>query len=123
MHRLLERNGMHVLTAVDGKEAMDVLLKHMPEVILLDIEMPIMDGYAVADRVRHDARLAAIPIIMVTMRTDEGSRNRARNAGVTCFLSKPLRGSELIFTIRHYTKADFGVRDIAADTDYGELIG
>jgi chemosensory pili system protein ChpA (sensor histidine kinase/response regulator) len=56
--RLLERNGMRVLTARDGVDAMEMLQEHTPDIILLDIEMPRMDGYEVATQVRADPRLS-----------------------------------------------------------------
>jgi len=74
--RLLERNGMRVLTAKDGVDAMALLQEHVPDVILLDIEMPRMDGYEVATHVRNDPRLADVPIIMITSRV--GDKHRAR---------------------------------------------
>ena len=78
--RLLERNGMRVMTAKDGVEAMSVLQEHMPDVILLDIEMPRMDGYEVATHVRNDPRMADVPIIMITSRVGrEAPRARHRD--------------------------------------------
>src|SRR3984957_14079167 len=69
--RLLERNGMRVLTARDGMDAVTLLAENLPDVILLDIEMPRMDGYEVAAHVRNDPRLHDIPIIMITSRVGE----------------------------------------------------
>ncbi|HEY5720300.1 MAG TPA: hybrid sensor histidine kinase/response regulator, partial [Gammaproteobacteria bacterium] len=69
--RLLERNGMRVLTAKDGLDAISVLQDHLPDVILLDIEMPRMDGYEVASHVRNDPRLKDVPIVMITSRVGE----------------------------------------------------
>jgi chemosensory pili system protein ChpA (sensor histidine kinase/response regulator) len=78
--RLLERNGMRVLTARDGVDAMEMLQEHTPDIILLDIEMPRMDGYEVATQVRADPRLSGIPIIMITSRVGEkASRARHRD--------------------------------------------
>ena len=80
--RLLERNGMRVLTARDGVDAMEMLQEHTPDIILLDIEMPRMDGYEVATQVRADPRLSGIPIIMITSRVGEKHRARAIEIGV-----------------------------------------
>src|SRR6185503_18286093 len=88
--RLLERNGMRVLTARDGVDAMEMLQEHTPDIILLDIEMPRMDGYEVATQVRADARLSGIPIIMITSRVGEKHRARAIEKR-TC--AKPTRGA------------------------------
>ncbi len=97
--RLLERNGMRVMTAKDGVEAMALLQEHTPDVILLDIEMPRMDGYEVASHVRNDARLADIPIIMITSRVGDKHRARAIELGVDDYLGKPYQESQLLDAI------------------------
>ncbi|MEZ5459131.1 MAG: response regulator [Steroidobacteraceae bacterium] len=97
--RLLERNGMRVLTARDGLDAVAVLAEHLPDVILLDIEMPRMDGYEVAAHVRNDARLRDIPIIMITSRVGEKHRARAIELGVTDYLGKPYQEAQLLEAI------------------------
>jgi chemosensory pili system protein ChpA (sensor histidine kinase/response regulator) len=97
--RLLERNGMRVLTARDGVDALEVLQEHTPDIILLDIEMPRMDGYEVASRVRSDARLAGIPIIMITSRVGEKHRARAIEIGVDDYLGKPYQEAQLLEAI------------------------
>ena len=94
--RLLERNGMRVLTANDGIEALSLLQEHVPDVILLDIEMPRMDGYEVAAHVRGDPRLADVPIIMITSRVGEKHRARAIEIGVDDYLGKPYQESQLL---------------------------
>ncbi len=94
--RLLERNGMRVVTAADGLEALALLQEHLPDVILLDIEMPRMDGYEVAANVRADARLADVPIIMITSRVGEKHRARAIELGVDDYLGKPYQESQLL---------------------------
>jgi chemosensory pili system protein ChpA (sensor histidine kinase/response regulator) len=97
--RLLERNGMRVITARDGMEAMSLLQEHTPDVILLDIEMPRMDGYEVASQVRNDARLADVPIIMITSRVSDKHRARAIELGVDDYLGKPYQESQLLDAI------------------------
>ena len=97
--RLLERNGMRVLTAKDGVEAMALLQEHVPDVILLDIEMPRMDGYEVASHVRTDARLVDVPIIMITSRVGDKHRARAIELGVDDYLGKPYQESQLLDAI------------------------
>ena len=94
--RLLERNGMRVLTAKDGVDAMALLQEHVPDVILLDIEMPRMDGYEVAAHVRNDPRLVDVPIIMITSRVGEKHRARAIEIGVDDYLGKPYQESQLL---------------------------
>ncbi len=97
--RLLERNGMRVLTARDGMDAVGLLQDHVPDIILLDIEMPRMDGYEVAAHVRNDARLKDVPIIMITSRVGEKHRARAIELGVDDYLGKPYQEAELLDAI------------------------
>jgi chemosensory pili system protein ChpA (sensor histidine kinase/response regulator) len=97
--RLLERNGMRVITARDGMDAVALLQDNIPDVILLDIEMPRMDGYEVAAHVRNDARLKDVPIIMVTSRVGEKHRARAIELGVDDYLGKPYQEAQLLDAI------------------------
>jgi chemosensory pili system protein ChpA (sensor histidine kinase/response regulator) len=97
--RLLERNGMRVVTAKDGLEAVSVLQDEIPDVILLDIEMPRMDGYEVASHVRNDPRLKDIPIVMITSRVGEKHRARAIELGVNEYLGKPYQEGQLLQAI------------------------
>ncbi|MBU6954167.1 Hpt domain-containing protein [Hahella sp. HN01] len=97
--RLLERNGMEVITAKDGVDAIALLQDHKPDVMLLDIEMPRMDGFEVASLVRHDERLKDVPIIMITSRTGQKHRERAISIGVNEYLGKPFQEKILLETI------------------------
>ncbi len=97
--RLLERNGMRVMTARDGADAVALLADNVPDIILLDIEMPRMDGYEVAAHVRADPRLHDIPIIMITSRVGDKHRARAIELGVDDYLGKPYQESQLIDAI------------------------
>ncbi|UTW44366.1 Hpt domain-containing protein [bacterium SCSIO 12696] len=93
--RFLEREGFNVLTAKDGADAMLLLREHDPDVMLLDIEMPRMDGFEVASRVRSMGRFADLPIIMITSRTGDKHRERALSLGVNHYLGKPYREEDL----------------------------
>jgi chemosensory pili system protein ChpA (sensor histidine kinase/response regulator) len=97
--RLLERNGMRVMTAKDGMDAVSILQENLPDVILLDIEMPRMDGYEVASHVRNDPRLKEIPIVMITSRVGEKHRARAIELGVNDYLGKPYQEAQLLDAI------------------------
>jgi len=97
--RLLERRGAKVLTARDGLDAITVLQEHEVDIILLDIEMPRMDGYQFATHVRNDQRLKAVPIIMITSRSGEKHRAKAIEIGVNDYLSKPYQESQLMAAI------------------------
>ena len=97
--RLLERHNMQVLTAKDGVDAITVLQDARPDVMLLDIEMPRMDGYELARHIRNTLELAHIPIIMITSRTGEKHRQRAMELGVNRYLGKPYQETELLENI------------------------
>jgi len=94
--RLLERNGYKVLTARDGVDAMGQLQEIRPDIMLLDIEMPRMDGFELATHMRNDERLQHVPIIMITSRTGEKHRQRASQIGVNDYLGKPYQENDLL---------------------------
>jgi chemosensory pili system protein ChpA (sensor histidine kinase/response regulator) len=94
--RFLQRNGMRAVTAKDGLDAISVISEHKPDIILLDIEMPRMDGYEFASHVRNDPRVADVPIIMVTSRVGDKHRARAIELGVNDYLGKPYQDAELL---------------------------
>lgn len=97
--RLLERHNMQVITARDGVDAITVLQETKPDVMLLDIEMPRMDGYELARHIRNTLELADIPIIMITSRTGEKHRERAMALGVNRYLGKPYQENDLLENI------------------------
>ncbi|MGV6826159.1 MAG: Hpt domain-containing protein [bacterium] len=97
--RLLERHNMDVITAKDGVDAVTVLQDQIPDIMLLDIEMPRMDGYELARHMRHTPELAQIPIIMITSRTGEKHRQRAMELGVKRYLGKPYQEADLLDNI------------------------
>jgi chemosensory pili system protein ChpA (sensor histidine kinase/response regulator) len=97
--RYLSKRGMDVLLAKDGVDALDQLRDNLPDVMLVDIEMPRMDGYEVATHVRNDPRLKDVPIIMITSRAGEKHRARAIELGVDDYLGKPYQESQLIDAI------------------------
>tara|TARA_R110002096_G_scaffold125907_1_gene272222 strand:- start:61667 stop:69013 length:7347 start_codon:yes stop_codon:yes gene_type:complete len=101
--RLLERNGMEVITAKDGLDAVAQLQDQKPDIMLLDIEMPRMDGFEVASFVRHDDNLRDMPICMITSRTGEKHRERALAIGVNEYLGKPFQETDLLKTIERLT--------------------
>jgi len=102
--RLLERHGYLVVTARDGVEAMEKLLELVPDVMLVDIEMPRMDGFDLTRNVRADKRLARVPIIMITSRTANKHQNYAKEIGVSYFLGKPYQEDDLIEKISGFLK-------------------
>jgi chemosensory pili system protein ChpA (sensor histidine kinase/response regulator) len=103
--RLLAREGYQVFTAKDGVDALEQLLDVLPDVLLVDIEMPRMDGFDFTRNVRADARLKDIPIIMITSRTADKHRSYAKEIGVNQYLGKPYQEEELLGLIADYIKA------------------
>jgi chemosensory pili system protein ChpA (sensor histidine kinase/response regulator) len=98
--RLLERNDMKVIAAKDGVDAVARLQEHTPDIILLDIEMPRMDGFELATHIRNEARLHHTPIIMITSRSGDKHRQRAMQIGVNRYLGKPFQEKDLLDNIR-----------------------
>jgi chemosensory pili system protein ChpA (sensor histidine kinase/response regulator) len=98
--RLLVREGYQVMLAKDGVDAMRQLQDAVPDVMLLDIEMPRMDGFDLTRNLRGDARWRGIPIVMITSRTADKHRNHALSLGVDVFLGKPFDEAELLRNVR-----------------------
>lgn len=97
--RILERNGMKVMSATDGVDATNQLQEAVPDLMLLDIEMPRMDGFELATYMRNEERLKNVPIIMITSRTGAKHKERALEIGVDQYLGKPYQEEELMKNI------------------------
>jgi chemosensory pili system protein ChpA (sensor histidine kinase/response regulator) len=97
--RFLEREGYNVITAKDGVDALQVLQDETPDVMLLDIEMPRMDGFEVAKNIRTTQRWKQLPIIMITSRTGEKHREHALSLGVNRYMGKPYQEEALLEAI------------------------
>jgi len=101
--RLLQREGFAVIAAKDGVDALQLLGEQLPDLILLDIEMPRMDGFEFAKTIKGDPKFVNIPIIMITSRTAEKHRSRAAELGVDLYLGKPYQEDELLRHLREMT--------------------
>jgi chemosensory pili system protein ChpA (sensor histidine kinase/response regulator) len=101
--RMLTREGYEVATAKDGVDALQQLQDMKPDCILLDVEMPRMDGFEFARNVRADAETKGIPIIMITSRTADKHRNHALEIGVNEYMGKPYQEDQLLALIKRYT--------------------
>ena len=99
---LLQRQGYQVLTATDGVAAMEILQTVRPDLLVLDVMMPRMDGYQVAEAVRADARLAEIPIIMLTAKAQDEDEEQGRIAGADVYLTKPFEPDALAERISRF---------------------
>lgn len=97
--RLLERYDMKVVAAKDGVDALAQLQEVVPDIMLLDVEMPRMDGFELATNMRNDEKLKNIPIIMITSRTGQKHRDRAASIGVNIYMGKPFTESDLMDNI------------------------
>jgi len=97
--RMLSRHDMKVITAKDGVDAVSQLQEIKPDVMLLDIEMPRMDGYEVASHVKNDDRLKDLPIIMITSRSGAKHKDKAMAIGVNKYMGKPFQEDELLKNI------------------------
>jgi chemosensory pili system protein ChpA (sensor histidine kinase/response regulator) len=94
--RVLDNHSIEVMTAQDGIDAIEQLHSRVPDLMLLDIEMPRMDGYELLDHVRADSRLRHVPVIMITSRAGQKHRKKARSAGANAYLTKPYQETELV---------------------------
>jgi chemosensory pili system protein ChpA (sensor histidine kinase/response regulator) len=103
--RLLEREGYQVLTAKDGLDALEQLKDLVPAVMLVDIEMPRMDGFDLTRLVRGDPRTRGVPIIVISSRTADKHRSQATQLGVNAFFGKPYPEAELLQSIAGFIAA------------------
>ena len=99
---LLEYKGYEVLVAKDGKHGLEIAVQEKPDLILLDLAMPEMDGWSVAHRLKGDPATKAIPVIAVTAYTMSSDRRMAMNAGCDGFISKPMNVPEFIAEIEKF---------------------
>lgn len=95
LRELLEARGYTVSEACDGQEALQMIEEAPPELLLLDIGMPVLDGFAVIRRIRENPRLASLPVVAVTAYAMRGDQEKILNSGFDGYLSKPLNASSL----------------------------
>ena len=101
--KLLEREDYEVSTAKNGEDALNQIHENTPDLFLLDVEMPKMDGFEFAKQVKGEEKYKNIPIIMITSRTAEKHKNHAKNLGVEEYLGKPYKEKEILSLIHKYT--------------------
>jgi chemosensory pili system protein ChpA (sensor histidine kinase/response regulator) len=94
--QLMRDAGFDVRTAIDGSEAATLLEKWVPDIILVDMEMPRMNGLELTTHVRTRAASRHVPIVMITSRSTDKHRRQAQNAGVNVYLTKPFSDDELL---------------------------
>ncbi len=98
--RYLQKHDMEVVAAKDGIEALEKLREQVPDLMLVDIEMPRMDGYELTSNVRSDPALKHVPIIMITSRAGSKHRDRALQLGVNLYMTKPYQEDDLLANVR-----------------------
>jgi two-component system cell cycle response regulator DivK len=96
LSRRLERRGYQVLIAVDGQQGLDLAIAEKPDLILLDMSLPVLDGWDVARRLKSDETLSAIPVIALTAHAMAGDRERALEAGCNDYDTKPVELPRLL---------------------------
>jgi two-component system, cell cycle response regulator DivK len=99
---LLANAGYDMIEAEDGEQGLMAAVRHLPDLILMDIQLPILDGYEVTRRLKADSALKAIPIIVVTSYALSGDEEKAYAAGCDAYVSKPYDPIALLKTIRQY---------------------
>jgi len=102
---LLEARGHTVLQAWDGRQGVELALREQPDLILLDIQLPVMDGYEIARRLRAEASLAGVPIVALTSYAMAGDREKALGAGCDGYLEKPINPETFIGSIERFLPA------------------
>ncbi|MDQ3777852.1 MAG: response regulator [Actinomycetota bacterium] len=95
---MLERDGYDVVTARDGRDALDAARERAPDLIVLDLMMPMLDGCAVTRELRADARTRATPVVILTAFAEEGQAAAAVAAGADAYMKKPFSSRELLAT-------------------------
>lgn len=93
---VLERNGYNVFLAVNGRDGVDAARLQMPDLILMDLSLPEMDGWDATARIKKDAKTKHIPLVALTVHTLPADRKRALDAGVDSYLTKPINMEALI---------------------------
>ena len=102
---LLSSAGFEMIEAGDGESALRLAAAEPPDLILMDVQLPILDGYEATRRIKADPRLKAIPVIVVTSYALSGEEVRARNAGCDAYVAKPYSPRQLLAKIRTYLPA------------------
>lgn len=97
---LLEQAGLDVLTAANGHEALRIAREQRPQLILMDIQMPVLDGYAATEQIKADPQLRSIPVIALTAFAAPVDRERARQAGCVAHISKPIDPDLFLHQVR-----------------------
>ena len=105
LQRYLERAGYQMISARNGREGLKLARRQLPQLILLDLMMPDMDGWTVLRQLKKAKATQAIPVIMLTMKADRAAQEQSERAGATLFLAKPISAAQLLAVIRRVIAA------------------
>ncbi len=100
--QILEMEGFRVILANSGYQALERLHEEIPNIIITDLLMPGMDGFELIETIKRDPLLAAIPIIILSAKTNTSDKKRGAIMGVSAFIGKPCKGFELVATVRSF---------------------
>lgn len=103
---LLSAAGYELIEATNGAEGVEIARRERPDLILMDIQLPVVDGYEAARRIKADAELKAIPIIAVTSYALSGDEAKARSAGCDGYVTKPFSPRQLLAKVREYLTSE-----------------
>jgi two-component system cell cycle response regulator DivK len=103
---VLQATGYRTLEASSGEDALDLVAEHVPDLVLLDSQLPGIDGVETLRRLREDERTAATPVVAVTAQAMAGDRERFLDAGFDGYISKPVDVPEFIGTVKRYCGAE-----------------
>jgi len=93
---LLERSGFEVVVETDGRSALDTALENTPDVLILDVMLPELDGYEILRQLRADSRAERLPVLMLTAKGQREDRETALDCGADLFITKPFANAEII---------------------------
>jgi two-component system, cell cycle response regulator DivK len=103
---VLQASGFRTLEATTGERAVELVLEHRPDLVLMDIQLPGIDGVEALGRLRADDRIASLPVLALTAQAMEGDRERFLAAGFDGYLSKPVDIAEFVTTVKRHCEGD-----------------
>jgi two-component system cell cycle response regulator DivK len=102
VHFILEKNGFETFLAVNGRDGVNAAFKQKPDLIIMDMSMPEMDGWTATGLIKKEVQTKAIPLIALTAHALPGDRQRAMDAGCDEYITKPMDLEELVETVQHW---------------------
>lgn len=104
LRELLETHGYHVVEACDGQDALQMIAASPPDLLLLDLGMPVLDGFGVIRKIRDNPHWVALPVLAVTAYAMNGDRDKIINSGFDGYLSKPINSALLLQEVKRLLK-------------------